>query len=607
MAPTGSCPYVHPMVEYMQRVQLLLDEMEEQVQTAVDNCQDRFGRIKKMMTMMVEDSRNERERRKPERCAKSEYEDFNRNHPEDKLVERERRRPPRANKGDAEDPLTVDLSLRNLRQQPIDNIEDVYDHTWHGGDHPDTQLAGQFPHIQKKTGPEESKAQGNIVPAVRANAAPTKSGSKFFLGTPPNSPTPKCVTPDVAKDLQEVPALPAASIESAEQVGGAKPSSRIAVATQTCEIEEKEQQTELATLPPSVPPSSSSSCHFLGIDLLPPVRADQNLASLVAVIVPYRENSDYPGRTTRYIQWQRLKTRIEYQIRKSKISWLLVLVEQSKDGQRFNRGELLNVGFLEAQRYCEGAQIETSLESVIFHDVDMIPDTDMLSYYELKPRRGEPHHLSSPEILDSSKYGDDGEKEPWVGGVLALHPDDIRNCNGFALGYWGWGCEEIQLRMRLEKSGGFKKLLRPDDVKHGRGYNDMDTNDVWQQFCSPEIKMTPSLRSLRDKVVGSRVLKDTSEVLSQDWRKKNGLAGMDGQYEIKDRKLFQLSEEELDITDTLLGDCQCTAPQPRKGIFLRLTAHLKASPRQPRPRFHSVPADLSEHILSSRLYVESPR
>jgi len=553
MAPAGSCLNEHLIVEYMQGVQQLLDEMEEQVQKAVDDCQDRFGRIKKTVRMMVEKSCNEGEGQNTEKCAKSEHEDLSRSHPMDEKVNFKRGGLPRTSKGDGEDPLMLDLSSRSLCQKHIDCIEDVYNHLWHTSD---SECAEQFPQGQEKTGLEETRRHANIVSAAPANGAQIMGRNKFFLGTPPNSPTQKHGAADLAKG--EVLAVPAASSEAA----------------QTPQMHEAEQQTEIATLPPHVPSSSSSSCQFLGTGSLPPVTDDQKLVSMVAVIVPYRDD---PGKSTRYNQWHHLKERLAWQIKRSNISWLLVLVEQSRDGQKFNRGELLNIGFLEAQRYCEGTGMQECFESVIFHDVDMVPDTHMLSYYELRPQRGEPVHLSAPEILGSSKYCDEyGEENPWIGGVLALHPQDFISCNGFALGYWGWGYEDVQLRVRLKHSHGFRKLLRPATPKDGHGYHDMDRKDIWHQFCRPDIEMTQSLKLLRDTVVVSQRIRDESETLSQDWSTKNGLAGMDGQYQIEHQKVFQLLKDNDDIIDVMLGGRPYPAPQPKKGVFLRLTANLKA-------------------------------
>jgi hypothetical protein len=52
-------------------------------------------------------------------------------------------------------------------------------------------------------------------------------------------------------------------------------------------------------------------------------------------------------------------------------------VEQSNDGRKFNRGKLLNIGF---ERACaEGCTV------FVFHDVDLLPSTDLLEYYYRVP------------------------------------------------------------------------------------------------------------------------------------------------------------------------------------------------------------------------------
>ena len=67
----------------------------------------------------------------------------------------------------------------------------------------------------------------------------------------------------------------------------------------------------------------------------------------------------------------------------------IVIVEQSQDGQKFNRGKLLNVGFKIA------AEVLPTMEVFITHDVDLLPSRDMLPVYVRPPPESRAIHLAS--------------------------------------------------------------------------------------------------------------------------------------------------------------------------------------------------------------------
>ena len=77
----------------------------------------------------------------------------------------------------------------------------------------------------------------------------------------------------------------------------------------------------------------------------------------LGVIVPYRN---------RYRQLVKFKESFHAYMRKNHlgIDYSLIIVEQD-DSSAFNRGKLLNIGFVKAK--------ELKCDYVIFHDVDMLP------------------------------------------------------------------------------------------------------------------------------------------------------------------------------------------------------------------------------------------
>ncbi|CAE8718383.1 unnamed protein product [Polarella glacialis] len=116
----------------------------------------------------------------------------------------------------------------------------------------------------------------------------------------------------------------------------------------------------------------------------------------------------------------------------------LLVVEQSCDGQPFNRGQLLNAGFLAC---FEQAWMRPDV--VVLHDLSMLPDQATLNLYayqgETRVRAFAAAH---------GKYKTDG----CFGGVLALCPAAFEAANGFPNNLPGCGCENSALQTRLKKA-----------------------------------------------------------------------------------------------------------------------------------------------------------
>ena len=88
------------------------------------------------------------------------------------------------------------------------------------------------------------------------------------------------------------------------------------------------------------------------------------------VLVPYREQAE----TDRAAQLVRLVARLEELLG---ASHRVVVVEQSDDGERFNRGKVLNVAYHLARR------LHGPLDGtvVVLHDVDMLPHATLAPHY----------------------------------------------------------------------------------------------------------------------------------------------------------------------------------------------------------------------------------
>jgi len=106
--------------------------------------------------------------------------------------------------------------------------------------------------------------------------------------------------------------------------------------------------------------------------------------------------------------------------------WKIHILEQSTKGQ-FNRGRLLNIGFLENQS-CEYVYI--------LHDIDMYPKSqDAMKLYQKSFDEGILGIITS---------------EFTIGGIIKFTRNTFIKINGFPNDYWGWGFEDYELQLRAE-------------------------------------------------------------------------------------------------------------------------------------------------------------
>ena len=112
---------------------------------------------------------------------------------------------------------------------------------------------------------------------------------------------------------------------------------------------------------------------------------------------------------------------------------VVVVAEQSADGRPFNRGQLLNLGFL----YC--VQTHGVPSAVCLHDVDLTVDRPRRQYHA-SVARGPLHIAAAYERYRAPTY---------CGGILLVDSGHFQACNGFPNGIFGWGGEDDALRHRL--------------------------------------------------------------------------------------------------------------------------------------------------------------
>ena len=146
---------------------------------------------------------------------------------------------------------------------------------------------------------------------------------------------------------------------------------------------------------------------------------------MLVIIVPYRDRE-----AQKDIFIPHMKAFLE----KKAIPYKIIICEQSDDGRPFNRGAIINIGFLESRCILENINNDITY---CFHDVDTIPVKDTC-IYELADRNSVYH----PYGVDTS-----------LGGIIFLTSEAIAASNGFPNNYWGWGLEDVCLMARLQVCG----------------------------------------------------------------------------------------------------------------------------------------------------------
>jgi hypothetical protein len=144
----------------------------------------------------------------------------------------------------------------------------------------------------------------------------------------------------------------------------------------------------------------------------------------LGIIVPYRDRESH---------LEKFRDGINSYFKNNKIKYELIIVEQSDD-KPFNRGKLLNIGFIKAK--------EMGCDYIVFHDVDMVPIEVDYSYSEI------PLHLATNFELEYDK-SKNLQFDDYFGGVTMFGSETFERINGYSNLYWGWGFEDDDLLFRV--------------------------------------------------------------------------------------------------------------------------------------------------------------
>lgn len=148
----------------------------------------------------------------------------------------------------------------------------------------------------------------------------------------------------------------------------------------------------------------------------------------LGIIVPYRKREEQLSIFKQHLT--------EYLDNSLKIPYVIIIVDQV-DNKKFNRGKLLNIGYLEAKK--------RNCTYVVFHDVDMLPVEVSYEYSDY------PLQLANSFIKD----GDFNRtiQRNYFGGVTLFKVEDFDSINGYSNKYKGWGFEDDDLLHRCREVG----------------------------------------------------------------------------------------------------------------------------------------------------------
>lgn len=149
---------------------------------------------------------------------------------------------------------------------------------------------------------------------------------------------------------------------------------------------------------------------------------------MVNIIVPYRDRPEHLKIFAPYVSAYLDASGLEHKI---------YVIEQGGPWRPFNRGALLNAGFILARN-----EDTTPVQSYVFHDVDMLPVTTSYAYCE------QPTHL----VTDASQFESGIPYDGYFGGVTMFNRNDFEKVNGYSNGFWGWGSEDDDLLRRCKDS-----------------------------------------------------------------------------------------------------------------------------------------------------------
>ena len=199
-----------------------------------------------------------------------------------------------------------------------------------------------------------------------------------------------------------------------------------------------------------------------------------------AIIIPYRNDK----RNERKKQFDKF---IKFAKKTFNDNVKIIIIEQSDFENKFNRGKLLNIGI----------KLSKNIEHYIFHDIDLLPDNNLLKYYSTYPKL--PIHIAR---VWKDKY----TYYTFFGGITSVSKKQILEANGFPNNFWGWGGEDDALYNRITNF--VQNMYAPNkglvkEMKHKQAEISKEDSIKKKQLILDDLKVWKKngLNSLQYKII----------------------------------------------------------------------------------------------------------
>eukprot|EP00854_Cymbomonas_tetramitiformis_P014264 gene14264-16870_t len=255
---------------------------------------------------------------------------------------------------------------------------------------------------------------------------------------------------------------------------------------------------------------SQATLSALGELLAASTMANSMVQNAVCIILPIRDRDLQVDIFKTYIRRQLISENIQSRS-------VVVFVEQTP-GLPFNRGLLLNVGYLFLER---GGHICTRMYT---HDVDMHLQGNMAYHNATMNALGKFHinHLSAR----ASQFKFKMPYEQYMSGIVGFAPALYKEADGYPNSLWGWGGEDDVLFQRVKalnatihrKFQGRVLSLRQGHTKRDRSHTALKDGIMLNQSMNrvKGIPINDGLQMLQGHLSG--ILRSFYETASREWR-----------------------------------------------------------------------------------------
>lgn len=193
----------------------------------------------------------------------------------------------------------------------------------------------------------------------------------------------------------------------------------------------------------------------------------------IALIIPFRDLEESKARSKQLQQFEKYMEKYL-----SDQDYKIFVIEQTDDKRKFNRGQLLNIGF-------EIADSE-NYDHFIFHDVDLLPSEELKEYY-IKTPTDRPVHIASVW----ERYGSNPN---YFGGIVSFNREMFKQINGYPNNFWGWGGEDDELLKRTQK---FYTIFKPTKGKI-KDLEDLNLDEKLNYLRENELKFMKKREALEE-------------------------------------------------------------------------------------------------------------